>query len=58
MGKLAGQFQGHLLDKVLVVANEISWRNDPALEGTPKSMIADPNMLIEAKNKNAEQIRS
>ena len=52
-GLLCGRFTAHLMDAVIVFANEATWGGDKAGEGKLKSMITDPVETIEAKGKDA-----
>ena len=52
-GLLCGRFTAHLMDAVLVFANEAVWGGDKAGEGRLKAMITDPVETIEAKGKDA-----
>ncbi len=51
--QLCGRFSAHLLDALLVFANEAIWGGDKQAEGALKSMITDPVQTIEAKGKDA-----
>jgi hypothetical protein len=50
--QVAGRFQGHLADALLVFANEAIWGGDKSAEGTLKAMITDPHSAIERKGKD------
>ena len=52
-GLLCGRFTAHLMDAVLVFANEAVWGGDKQGEGKLKSMITDAMETIEAKGKDA-----
>lgn len=52
MEQLTGRFCGHLMDLLLVCANEALWGGDKAGEGALKAMITDPDMSVEFKGKD------
>lgn len=47
--QVAGNFNSHLRDKILVHANEAFFAGDPKIAATLKGMITDPTIAIEAK---------
>jgi hypothetical protein len=47
--QVAGRFNKHLRDKLLIVQEEALWPGDKTIEGTLKSMITDMDTFIEAK---------
>lgn len=52
-GLLCGRFTAHLMDAVVVFANEAVWGGDKQGEGRLKSMITDPVETIEGKGRDA-----
>jgi len=52
MEQLTGRFCSHLMDLLLVCANEALWGGDKAGEGALKAMITDPRMAVEFKGKD------
>lgn len=54
-GQVCGRFNAHLMDAVLVFANEAVWGGDKQGEGSLKAMITDPVTTIEGKHKDAVQ---
>ncbi|MCP4153048.1 MAG: hypothetical protein GY757_35275, partial [bacterium] len=51
--QLAGRFNQHLMNALVVFANEAVWGGDKQGEGTLKAMITDAVTTIEAKGKDA-----
>lgn len=52
-GQLVGRFSAHMMDTLLVFANEAVWGGDKTGEGSLKAMITDPVLTVEAKGKDA-----
>lgn len=50
---LAGNFNAHLRDCCLLFADEAYWPGDRSAEGTLKSLVSEPNIMIEAKGLDA-----
>lgn len=51
--QLVGRFNGHLKDKVLLLADEAFWGGDKSAEGNLKSLVTEPYITIEEKGLNA-----
>ena len=49
---LAGRFNAHLRDAVLLFADEAYWPGDKSGEGTLKRLITEPTLFIEAKGRD------
>lgn len=49
---LAGRFNAHLRDAVLLFADEAYWPGDKGGEGTLKRLITEPTLFIEAKGRD------
>ncbi len=58
MRHLIGNFNRHLADKLLVLAEESYWAGDKADEGPLKDMITSDRMTIEAKGVDAVEMPS
>jgi len=58
MRHLTGNFNRHLSDKLLVVAEESFWAGDKNDEGPLKDMITSDTLTVEAKGIDAVEIRS
>lgn len=58
MRHLTGNFNRHLADKLLIVAEESFWAGDKADEGPLKDMITSERMTIEAKGVDAVEMPS
>lgn len=58
MRHLTGNFNRHLADKLLVVAEESFWAGDKSDEGPLKDMITSERMTIEAKGVDAVEMPS
>lgn len=58
MKHLVGNFNRHLANKLLVVAEESFWAGDKADDGPLKDMITSPTITLEAKGVDAFEIRS
>lgn len=58
MRHLTGNFNRHLADKLLVLAEESYWAGDKADEGPLKDMITSDRMTIEAKGVDAVEMPS
>lgn len=56
MEQLTGRFCGHLMDLLLVCANEALWGGDKVGEGALKAMITDPTMAVEFKGKDITHV--
>lgn len=56
--QLAGNFNGHLRNSLVVFCDETNWTSDPQAEGILKSMITEDSLMIEAKHKDAIPIRN
>jgi hypothetical protein len=56
--QLTGNFNSHLRDKVLVVAEESFWSGDKAADGPLKDLITAKTVTIEAKGKDAVEMDS
>lgn len=55
---LMGNFNAHLMDKVLVLADEAIWGGDKVNEGILKTMISEDDRVIEIKGKDAFSVRN
>lgn len=55
---LLGHFNFHLFGKLLVVSEEAIWAGDKSKEGKLKSMITDPNIIIERKGYDATMVNN
>ena len=51
--QVAGRFNGHLFDKVLVVLEEAFFAGDPAAVAAAKALVTNPKLGYEAKGKDA-----
>ena len=51
--QVAGRFNGHLFDKVLVVLDEAFFAGDPAAVAAAKALITNSPLSYEAKGKDA-----
>lgn len=58
MRHLTGNFNRHLADKLLIVAEESFWAGDKGDEGPLKDMITSPTLTVEAKGIDAVEMRS
>ncbi len=58
MRHLTGNFNRHLSDKLLIVAEESFWAGDKNDEGPLKDMITSDTLTVEAKGVDAVEIRS
>ncbi|MGO4551256.1 primase-helicase family protein [Lysobacter sp. 2RAF19] len=58
MKHLTGNFNGHLADKLLVVAEESFWAGDKNDEGPLKDMITSDTLTVERKGVDAVEMRS
>lgn len=58
MGQVAGRFNAHLRDVLLLHANEAVWGGDKASEGTLKALITDDHVAIEAKGRDIQTYRN
>lgn len=56
--QVAGQFNGHLHDKILVVLEEAMFAGDPKADSVAKVLITNPHISYEWKGKDAIQGRS
>lgn len=56
--QLTGNFNSHLRDKVLVVAEESFWSGDKAADGPLKDLITSRTVTIEAKGKDSVEMDS
>lgn len=56
--QVMGQFNGHLMDKVLVVLEEAFFAGDPRAEAAAKVLISNPHMTFEFKGKDPVPGRS
>jgi hypothetical protein len=56
--QVAGRFNGHLFDKVLVVLDEAFFAGDPAAVAAAKALITNPQIGYEAKGKDAFSARN
>lgn len=54
--QLLGNFNAHMMDKVLVLADEAVWGGDKTNEGILKVMISEDKRIIEIKGKDAFEI--
>lgn len=57
-GLLCGRFTAHLMNTILVFANEAVWGGDKSGEGRLKAMITDPAETVEGKGKDAFAIQN
>lgn len=55
---LIGNFNAHLKNKIIVLADEAFWGGNKQGESTLKSLITEPYLLIEHKGKDAFPIRN
>ena len=55
---LMGNFNAHLMDKVLVFADEAVWGGDKTNEGILKVMISEDKRVIEIKGKDAFEVEN
>ena len=53
---LVGNFNGHLKDKVLVLADEAVWGGDKTNEGVLKVLITEDKRVIEMKGKDSYEV--
>ncbi len=53
---IAGKFNAHLKDKILVFLNEATWGGDKQAAGVLKGLVSDSTMVIEMKGKDAYQV--
>ena len=53
---LMGNFNSHLMDKVLVLADEAIWGGDKTNEGILKVMISESRRVIEVKGRDAFEV--
>lgn len=58
MNQLAGRFNSHLKDALLVHANEAVWGGDKQSVGAIKAMITDPITAVEQKGRDIIQLRN
>ena len=56
--QLLGNFNAHMMDKVLVLADEAVWGGDKTNEGILKTMISEDDRIIEIKGKDAFSVRN
>ena len=56
--QIAGRFNGHLKNKLLVFIDEGFWAGDKAAEGVLKSIITEPWFAIEQKNQDTIRVRN
>lgn len=56
--QVMGQFNGHLMDKILVVLEEAFFAGDPRAEAAAKVLISNPHMTFEFKGKDPVPGRS
>ncbi len=56
--QVAGRFNGHLFDKVLVVLDEAFFAGDPAAVAAAKALITNPQIGYEPKGKDAFSARN
>lgn len=56
--QVVGRFSGHLMDKLLVFANEAIWGGDKQAEGTLKHIISDDISTVEYKGKDIFSIKN
>lgn len=54
--QLLGNFNAHMIDKVLVLADEAVWGGDKTNEGILKVMISEDRRVIEIKGKDAFEV--
>lgn len=54
--QLLGNFNAHLMDKVLVLADEAIWGGDKTNEGILKTMISEDRRVIEVKGKDSFEV--
>lgn len=55
---LTNHFNGHLANKLLVFADEAIWGGDKRAESTLKSLISEPQEIIEYKGKDAVRMNN
>lgn len=58
MNQLAGRFNSHLKDALLVFANEAVWGGEKSNEGTLKAMITDQYSPVEHKGKDIFMVKN
>ncbi len=56
LDQVAGRFNGHLANKILLHANEAIWGGNKSSEGALKALITDPVMAVEYKGKDISRI--
>ncbi|HKK66637.1 MAG TPA: primase-helicase family protein, partial [Bacteroidales bacterium] len=56
--QIAGRFNGHLKNKLLVFIDEGFWAGDKAAEGVLKSIVTEPWIAIEQKNQDTIRVRN
>jgi hypothetical protein len=54
--QLLGNFNAHMMDKVLVLADEAIWGGDKTNEGILKTMISEERRVVEIKGKDAFEV--
>jgi len=54
--QLLGNFNAHMMDKVLVLADEAIWGGDKTNEGILKTMISEDRRVVEIKGKDAFEV--
>ncbi len=57
-GHLTGNFNNHLANKVMVFADEVTWGGRKSDEGVLKTLITEPDMVMEPKGVDAFMVRS
>lgn len=55
---LTGRFTGHLEKAVLVFADEVSWTSDKNARGQLKTLITEPERLLERKGIDASKVKN
>jgi len=58
MDQVAGRFNGHLADVLLLQANEAAWNGNRSNEGILKGMITDPVLSLEYKGKDITRVNN
>ena len=53
---ISGKFNAHLMDKVLVLADEVTWGGDKQREGVLKTLITEPRRTVEMKGRDSFEV--
>jgi hypothetical protein len=55
---LAGNFNFHLRDTLVLFADEVEWFDDPQAAGVLKMLITEPELPIEPKGRNVFMVKN